>query len=50
LNAQLAPTPRHVRLHFECEVTRRQHEHILKGLKESGAFESVASLGPVLSE
>ena len=50
LNQQVAFTPRHVRVHFECEGTRRQQAHILSGLKNSGAFESVASLGPVQSE
>ena len=50
LNTQLAPTPKHVRVHFECEGTRKQHVQILKGLQQSGAFESVASLGPVQSE
>jgi putative Mg2+ transporter-C (MgtC) family protein len=50
LNQQVAPTPRHVRIHFECEGTRRQQAHIFSGLKNSGVFESVASLGPVQSE
>jgi putative Mg2+ transporter-C (MgtC) family protein len=50
LNTQSAPTPRHVRIHFECEGTRKQQARVLKGLKESGAFESVAALGPVQAE
>ncbi len=50
LNTQLAPTPHHVRIHFECEGTRRHHTRVLKGLKESGAFETVTSLGPVQPE
>lgn len=50
LNSKLANTPRHVRLQFECEGTRKQHNQILKGLKDSGAFDSVASLGPVQPE
>ncbi len=50
LNTQLAPTPRHVRIHFECEGTRKHQTRVLKGLKESGAFDSVAVLGPVQSE
>ena len=49
-NQQVAATPRHVRIHFECEGTRRQQAHIFSGLKNSGAFETVASLGPVQSE
>src|SRR5436309_3095247 len=50
LNTQVAPTSRHVRVHFECEGSRKHHARILKGLKDSGAFESVTGLGPVLSE
>jgi putative Mg2+ transporter-C (MgtC) family protein len=50
LNPQVAPTPRHVRIHFECEGTRRQQAQVLKGLKECKAFEYVAALGPVQSE
>jgi putative Mg2+ transporter-C (MgtC) family protein len=50
LNTHVAPTPKHIRVHFECEGTRRQHAEILKGLQQSGAFESVASLGPVQVE
>src|SRR6266536_5329766 len=50
LNTQSAPTPHHVRIHFECEGTRRHHTRVLKGLKESGAFETVTSLGPVQPE
>jgi putative Mg2+ transporter-C (MgtC) family protein len=50
LNTQVAPTPRHVRVHFECEGTRKHHAQILKGLKASSGFESVTGLGPVLSE
>ena len=50
LNMQLAATPRHVRIHFECEGTHKQQMRILKCLKDSGAFESVAALGPVHTE
>jgi len=50
LSPQVAPTPRHVRIHFECEGTRRQQAQVLKGLKECKAFEHVAALGPVQSE
>ena len=50
LNPQVAPTPRHVRIHFECEGTRRQQAQVLKSLKESGAFHTVAALGPVQLE
>lgn len=49
-NVQVAPTPRHVRVHFECEATRRNQERVLRGLRESKAFESVAALGPVQAE
>lgn len=47
---QVAPTPRHVRLHFELEGTRKKQAMVLKFLRESGAFESVVSLGPVQAE
>jgi len=50
LNMQLASTPRHVRIHFECEGTHKQQTRILKCLQDSGAFESVAALGPVQTE
>src|SRR5205809_4941185 len=50
LNTQLAPTARHVRIHFECEGTRKHQARVLKGLKESEAFESVAALGPVQAD
>jgi putative Mg2+ transporter-C (MgtC) family protein len=49
-NVQIAPTPRHVRLRFELEGTRRMQTRILAKLRESGAFESVAALGPVQAE
>jgi putative Mg2+ transporter-C (MgtC) family protein len=49
-NVQIAPTPRHVRVHFECESTRKKQERVLRSLRESKAFESVAALGPVQAE
>ena len=49
-NVQVAPTPRHVRVHFECEGTRKQHHAVLRGLLQSGKFETVIPLGPVRSE
>jgi len=49
-NVQIAPTPEHVRVHFECEGTRKMHARIVKILLESAAFESVTPLGPVQSE
>jgi len=49
-NQQVAATPHHVRIRFECEGTRRQQAHIFSGLKKSGAFETVVSLGAVQSE
>ncbi len=49
-NVQIAPTPRHVRVHFECEGTRRKQEHVVNRLRDSKAFESVAALGPVQPE
>ena len=50
INPHVAPTPRHVRLRFEFEGTRKGHEKVLALLRESKAFESVAALGPVQAE
>ena len=50
INPQIAPTPRHVRLRFEFEGTRKGHARVLALLRESKAFESVAALGPVQPE
>jgi putative Mg2+ transporter-C (MgtC) family protein len=50
MNVQIAPTPRHVRVRFECEGTRKRQGRIFRLLRESGAFESVAALGPVQAE
>lgn len=49
-NVQVAPTPRHVRVRFECEGTRRQQNAVLRLLRECGKFEAVTPLGPVHSE
>jgi putative Mg2+ transporter-C (MgtC) family protein len=49
-NVQVAPTPRHVRVHFECEGTRTRHAEVLRMLQQSGAFDSVTALGPVQAE
>jgi len=49
-NVQVAPTPRHVRVHFECEGTRTRHAEVLRMLEQSGAFDSVIALGPVEAE
>ena len=49
-NVQVAPTPRHVRVRFECDGTRRQHTAVLRLLRESGKFEAVTALGPVHTE
>ena len=49
-DVQVAPTPRHVRLRFRCEGTRKKQEHVLERLRGSGAFESVTDLGPVQAE
>src|SRR5581483_9695511 len=49
-NVQVAPTPRHVRVRFECEGTRKQQHAVFGGLQQSGKFETVAALGPVQSE
>jgi hypothetical protein len=44
MNTQVAPTPRHVRVRFECEGTRKEHAQAFRNLEQSGAFESVVSL------
>ena len=49
-NVQVAPTPRHVRVRFECDGTRRKQGRILTMLRESAAFDSVIGLGPVQAE
>jgi len=49
-NVQLAPTPHHVRLRFELAGTRRMQEQIFAMLRDSKAFESVTTLGPVQAE
>ena len=49
-NVRVAPTPVHVRVLFECEGTRKRQAHIIKALRESGVFDSVAALGPVQAE
>ncbi|HZR63670.1 MAG TPA: MgtC/SapB family protein [Terriglobales bacterium] len=50
VNVQVAPTPRHVRVRFECAGTRREQKLVLRGLQSSGKFETVVALGPVQSE
>lgn len=50
VNVQVAPTPVHVRVRFECEGTRKKQAHILRLLRDSGSFDSVAALGPVQAE
>jgi len=49
-NVQAAPTPAHIRLHFECEGTRQTQAQIRAILQKSKTFESVAALGPVQAE
>ena len=49
-DVQIAPTPRHVRVHFECEGTRKRQERVLRCLRDSKGFESVTALGPVQAE
>ena len=49
-NVHVAPTPVHVRVRFECEGTRKKHADIIRLLRDSGSFDSVADLGPVQAE
>ena len=46
-DVQIAPTPQHVRVHFELEATRRDQRQVLQMLKQSPVFESATWLGPV---
>jgi len=39
-----------VRLQFEVEGTRREHQQVLQGLRQSSVLESVVPLGPVQTE
>ena len=50
LNVQIAPTPVHVRVRFECEGTRKKQANVFQVLRDSGSFDSVAALGPVQAE
>ena len=49
-NQRIAPTPQHIRVHFEVSATRKQHERVLAGLRQSGLFETVTALGMVHPE
>ncbi len=49
-DVQIAPTKQHVRLYFEVEGTRREHEQVLQGLRQSSVLEGVVGLGPVQTE
>jgi uncharacterized membrane protein YhiD involved in acid resistance len=49
-NLQVAPTPHHVRVRFECEGTRNQQNSVLHRLRDCGKFEAVTHLGPVHTE
>jgi putative Mg2+ transporter-C (MgtC) family protein len=50
MNTQVAPTPNHVRVRFECEGTRKQLARAFENLRQSGAFDTVVWLGPVQPE
>jgi len=49
-NVQVAPTKEHVRLQFDFEGTRREHQQLVHGLNQSTVLESAVSLGPVHPE
>jgi putative Mg2+ transporter-C (MgtC) family protein len=49
-NVQIAPTPHHVRVRFDCEGNRKKQAQVLRCLRDSKAFESVTPLGPVQAE
>ena len=50
LNVKIAPTTQHTRVQFEVEGTRKQHEIIMHGLKQSTVLSSAINLGSVLPE
>ncbi len=45
-NVQIANTQAHVRYQFEVEASRKQHEQVIRGLKQSSIFGAVVPLGP----
>jgi len=49
-DVQVAVTAQHVRLQFDVEGTRKQHELVLRALKQSSVLESVIPLGAVQTE
>lgn len=49
-NAQVAPTPTHVRLQFELEGTRDRQKHYEASLRQSPLLQSVSVLGPIEPE
>jgi len=49
-DVQIAVTAQHVRLQFDVEGTRKQHELVLRALKQSSVLESVIPLGAVQTE
>lgn len=49
-NIQVAPTPVHVRVRFECDGTRKKQARIFATLRDSRLFDNVAALGPVQAE
>jgi len=50
MNVQVAPTPVHVRVRFECDGTRKKQARIFATLRDSKLFDNVAALGPVQAE
>lgn len=49
-NVKVAATPQHVRVQFDLEGTRQEHQEVLRALKQSAVLESVIPLGPVQTE
>ncbi len=49
-NMQVAATKEHVRVQFELAGRRKEHEKILRALKQSSLLKSVTPLGPVEPE
>ncbi len=49
-NVHIAETKKHVRVQFDLEGTRKEHERVLQALERSSVLESVVSLGQVQPE
>jgi putative Mg2+ transporter-C (MgtC) family protein len=49
-DVQIAPTNDHIRVQFDVEGTRKEHDIVLHALRQSSLLASAVALGPVQSE